>query len=151
MLALKLDKAEKNFKVSVDQHGAKDSGVFGLIPMSTFELYHSSALTEPYKIKEIKLSTLESPIATEIYNDSIKSYYSAFKEFSLKINDNGDLQLHSSNDGLITNHNSAEWLFYTINETVYLFMMQRSDLKDIKKGTLYRYLFPNQQLVTKSM
>lgn len=73
LLALKLDKAEKNFKVSVDQHGAKDSGVFGLIPMSTFELYHSSALTEPYKIKEIKLSTLESPIATEIYNDSIKS------------------------------------------------------------------------------
>lgn len=77
--------------------------------------------------------------------------YSAFKEFSLQINDDGDLQLHSSNDGLITNHNSAEWLFYTINETVYLFMMQRSDLKDIKKGTLYRYLFPNQQLVTKSM
>lgn len=145
LLVIKLKNVAKNYKLNVHSNTLPTSpGFFRVIGASdVYDVkFTPSVYKNDYKINEIDF-TSNTQINSPINNDTIKSLNLNFSEFQLKINKQEDNLIATSRIVYYDIENlSANFLFYTIKNETYLFILTPIKGKGvIENNTLYNYLF----------
>ncbi|HEU4790165.1 MAG TPA: hypothetical protein VFS71_10795 [Flavobacterium sp.] len=146
LLVIKLKNVSKDYTLNYHSNVVSSSpGFFSVIVAS--EVYDvtlsPSIFKNDFKINNIDF-TSENQISSEINNDTIKSFSLNFNEFKLKINDQDDKIVTTDRIEYYGLENlSANFLFYKIDDEIYLFIMTPNKGKGtLENDTLYNYLFP---------
>lgn len=145
LLVLKFDKINSINKIkSFVTEEENGNGSFLSINQATFQLMYNLDIDVKQKIFEIDM-VADKPLVENIKNDSIVSYSGDFNQFKVLANSKTvvDGKKRKTFYG-IPEHLFATFLFYRLNNKIYLFIMSpHNPKKKIENKTLYNYLFNN--------
>ncbi|MEO8238965.1 MAG: hypothetical protein ABI576_12720 [Flavobacterium sp.] len=147
LVAIKFKNISANYKLNYHSNSVcSTSGFFSVIDASeVYEIgFSPSVFKNDYKINVIDFIS-RNEIIPQINNDTIKSFSLNFNEFVIKINNQNDKILKTDEIVYYDLKNlSANFLFYKIEDEIYLFIMTPLKGKGVlENDTLYNCLFPD--------
>jgi hypothetical protein len=143
LLVLKFDNINSINKIRrIIQEEENNNGTFTSINQISFNFMYNLDTNTKQKVFEIDLVT-DKPLIVK--NDSIASYGGDFNQFRILVNNIAivNSEKRRTIDG-IPSFLSANFLFYKLNNKIYLFVMSpQNPKKMIGNKILYNYLFKN--------
>ncbi|OUL60541.1 hypothetical protein [Flavobacterium sp. AJR] len=146
LVAIKFKNVSNDFKLNYHSNsGCSTPGYFSVFSAS--EVYEMCLSPSVFK-NDCRINVIDFisdyEINCQINNDTIKSFSLSFNEFVIKINNQVDKILKSDRIAYYgLKKLSANFLFYKIEDEIYLFIMTPLKGKDIlENDSLYNYLFP---------
>lgn len=145
LLVLKFDNINSINKIRrIIQEEENNNGTFTSINQISFNFMYNLDTNTKQKVFEIDLVT-DKPLIENVKNDSIASYGGDFNQFRILVNNIAivNSEKRRTIDG-IPSFLSANFLFYKLNNKIYLFVMSpQNPKKMIGNKILYNYLFKN--------
>ncbi len=143
LLVMKLNNIDKNlkFKYSIEPK-MNDKGFYSVFNENGFEVFYNLNINPKIKINSINFNA-DKTLEQVISNDTIKSFYSTFNEFSIKTNTSSEKVIYGNTDYFNKDFAFSNFLFYKVKDKMYIFIMSSFDEnKAIEKNILHNFLFP---------
>lgn len=145
LIVIKLKNVSKDYKLNYYSNTYSNiPGWFSSIETEVYAInFSSSVFKNDSKINTIDFIS-DNEISCQINNDTIKSFNLSFSKFAVKINNQDNKGIYNSSiEYYGLEKLSANFLFYKIEDEIYLFIMTPLKGKGtLENDTLYNYLFP---------
>ena len=144
LVVIKLKNVSRDYKLNYYPNSY--SNIPGWFSSIETEVYAINFTTSVFK-NDLKINNIDfisdNEISCQINNDTIKSFNLSFSKFAVKINNQDKGIYNSSIEYYGLEKLSANFLFYKIEDEIYLFIMTPLKGKGtLENDTLYNYLFP---------
>ena len=145
LIVIKLKNVSKDYRLNYYPNTyCNIPGWFSSIETEVYAVnFTNSVFKNVSKINTIDF-TSDNEISCQINNYTIKSFNLSFSKFAIKINNQDDKGIYNSSvEYYGLEKLSANFLFYKIEDEIYLFIMTPLKGKGaLENDTLYNYLFP---------